>query len=150
MAHFEVILPNEVIREFEKIYGNSREIIGAMTRAGVEAVRQQVEKTLPNPKLKEHLHVSGTYRTPSDGGINTKVYLSGYFPFRGNRKTFSFGAYSYTKGVPVPFICNLYEYGRSDGKFPQHQFMRPAFGKKSLIEKAMLDAQKKASGGLLE
>ena len=154
MAKFDFELPNDIIKDFEKIYRDSDRIFGEMTRAGAEVVQKNVEVNAPSA-IKGHTKLTKTYKTPSDGGINTKVIVTGYLPFSNpNRTSFTRkgakGApYSTTKGVPVNFLAQLYEYGRSNAPFPKHPFLRKSF-KKDEIEKAMLEAQKKASGGLLD
>ena len=154
MARFELELPNDVIKDFQKIFDNSDRIFGDMTRAGAEVVAENVKNNAPS-NLKQFVKLTKTYKTPSDDGINTKTYISGYIPFSDpHRKFFTRGngsgkSYSTSKGVPADFIAILYEYGRSTSPFPKHPFMRKSF-KKSEIEQAMLKKQKEASGGLLE
>ena len=53
------------------------------------------------------------------------------------------------KGIPVDFLAMVYEYGRSGYPFPKKPFFRKAWNK-GKIEQAMLEAQKRASGGLLD
>lgn len=155
MAQFQAVLPDSVIKDFKKIHDNTEEIFGAMTKAGASVAMSNVKATVPKAEMANYVKLTRTYRTPTDGGINTKVYFSGYLPFKGNRKTFarrgrSGGTvYNTTKGIPVGFLAQIYEYGRSNRPFPKKPFFRRAFSKNS-IEKAMLDAQKEASGGLLE
>lgn len=155
MANLKVVLPDAVIKEFERVYNSTEEIFGAMTRAGASVVASNVKAGVPKEEMSAYVKLTKTYRTPTDGGINTKVYLSGYMPFKGNRTTFarrgrSGGAvYVSTKGIPVDFLAKIYEYGRSNAPFPKKPFLRRAFNAQA-IEKAMLDAQKEASGGLLE
>ena len=155
MAKFQMELPTEIIKDFEKIYNNSDEIFGAMTRAGAEVAKNNVVANVPVSGLADKVKLSVTYKTPSDDGINTKVYFSGYLPFKGNRKTFSRrgrgGGQVYTtdRGIPAAFIANVFEYGRSDRPFPKKPFFRKSF-RKAQIEKAMLKAQKEASGGWLD
>ena len=155
MAKFEMELPTEIMKDFQKVYNNSDKIFGEMTRAGAEVVEKNIESSIPKALLP-YIKMTRTYRTPSDGGINTKVYVSGYIPFSDpNRKYFSrtngstAKVYSTSQGVPADFLANLYEYGRSTAPFPKHPFLRKSF-KKADIEKAMLKAQKQASGGLLD
>lgn len=154
MAKFKAELPNEVMKEIQKIHGSTEKIFGEMTKAGAEVVMNRVRSNAPQD-IAGFAKLTKVYRTPSDGGINTKVYLSGYLPFSDNRTTFSRRGrddgkvYTTSKGVPVEFLANLYEYGRSTAPFPKHPFLRKSF-KKDEIEKAMLEAQKSASGGLLE
>ena len=156
MAKFMLELPTADMKDFEKILKNTDDIFGAMTRAGAQVVRDEIAGRLPKAEMIRGLRISRTYRTPSDGGINTKVYISGYLPFKGNRKYFARRGkqggkvYKTTEGVPLDFLANLYEYGRSDPKWQKKPFLRKAFGQKDKIEKAMLEEQKKASGGLLD
>lgn len=153
MAQFKMNLPKDIIEDFEKIYNNSDAIFGAMTKAGAEVVQKNIENFAPLPEMAQNVRLTRTYKTPSDDGINTKVYITGYLPFRNGRTSFTRMArgklYTTEKGVPLAFLANLYEYGRSTAPFPKKPFLRKSF-KKNEIEKAMLEAQKKASGGLLE
>lgn len=141
MAKFEMQLPTEIMKDIQKIYDNSEEIFGEMTKAGAEVVNRNIEANVPqsirNSKMMNCLKVTKTYKTPSDDGINTKVGFYGYFENEDG------------KIVPAPLVANVFEYGRSNLPFPKHPFMRKSF-KKSEIEQAMLKAQKRASGGLLE
>lgn len=155
MAKFKMELPSEIMKDFQKIYDNADEIFGEMTRAGAEVVMNNVKASVPLTSMSGHVKLSKTYKTPSDDGINTKVYFSGYLPFKGNRKTFkrrgrSGGSvYTTTKGIPADFLAQIYEYGRSTSPFPKKPFFRKSF-KKAQIEKAMIKAQKQLSGGLLD
>lgn len=141
MAKYEMELPKEILESFKKVYDNSDEIFGEMTRAGAEVVEKNIVSNVPqsirNSNMMKCLKVTKTYKTPSDDGINTKVGFYGYFK---NEEG---------KIVPAPLVANVFEYGRSNLPFPKHPFMRKSF-KKSDIEQAMLKAQKKASGGLLD
>lgn len=155
MAKFEMELPTEIMKDFEKIYKDSEKIFGEMTMAGAERVMYNMKKNAPNI-LKPYVRTTKMYKTPTDGGINTKAYISGYIPFSDpNRKYFSARngttskVYKTSQGVPAEFLANLYEYGRSTAPFPKHPFMRKSFNKNE-IEQEMLKAQKRASGGLLE
>lgn len=162
MAKFDFSIPKEVMDDIKTIYNNVDEIFGGMTRAGAEVVLNNVKANVPVSEMAQHVKVSRVYKTPSDDGVNTKIYISGYFKFSKGRTTFTRRAggrlYTATKGIPAPFIANLFEYGTSQrqtdaganrGKMPKRPFFRKSF-KKSQIEKAMLDAQKKLSGGLLD
>ena len=151
MAKFKLELPTEIIKEFETINKNTTEIFGEMTKAGAEVVASNMKNNAPTT-LDKYVKLTVVYRTPTDGGINTKAYVKGYIPFSNpNRKNFSRGRGKQpaTEGVPAEFLANLYEYGRSTAPFPKHPFLRKSFKKKE-IEAAMLEAQKRASGGLLD
>ena len=145
---FNLELPNDIIKDIEKVSGNSEKFFGAMTQAGAEVVEHNMINNAPN-SLKKYVNRSKTYKTPSDDGINTKVQVVGYMPFSGNRTTFTRNGYSTSEGVPADFVAKVYEYGRSGLPFPKKPFVRKSF-KKSQIEQAMLKAQKEASGGLLD
>ena len=153
MARFDAELPNEVMNQFKEVYDNADEIFGAMTKAGAQVVLENAKQKCPRQELAKYFKLTKTYKTPSDGGINTKVYASGYLPFSDpNRKFFSRSAkgtmYHTNKGVPVDFLLKLYEYGRSSAPFPKHPFFRSCFSDSQITEK-MLKAQILASNGML-
>lgn len=141
MAKFVMQYPESIIKDFQKIYNNADYIFGEMTRAGAEVALHQVEAHAPEgikkSKMMDTLKITQTYKTPTDDGINTKVGFYGYFENEDG------------KTVPAPLVANVFEYGRSNLPFPKQPFFRKAFNK-SKIEKAMLRAQKEASGGLLD
>ena len=141
MARFEMQLPTEIMKDFQKINDNADEIFGEMTKAGADVVNKNIIANVP-PSIRDSnmmkcLKVTKTYKTPSDDGINTKVGFYGYFQNKDG------------KIVPAPLVANVFEYGRSNLPFPKQPFMRKSFKKKE-IEDAMLKAQRKASGGLLD
>ena len=155
MASYQVVLPDDVMKDFKKVYDNTEKIFGEMTQAGAKAAMSAVKANVPKKEMASHVKLTKTYRTPTDGGINTKVYFKGYLPFKGNRTTFSRRGRSgdkvrtETRGIPVDFLAKIYEYGRSNRPFPKSPFFRRSFNK-GIIEQAMLKAQKEASGGLLD
>lgn len=139
MAKFVFEMPKEILKDFQKIHDNSEQIFGEMTKAGAEAVLNNIKANVPaafkDSDIMNCLHITKTYKTPSDGGINTKVGFYGYFTNKNGVVT------------PAPLVANVFEYGSV--KFQKQPFLRKSFSK-SKIEKAMLAAQKKASGGLLK
>lgn len=141
MAKFMMELPNEIIKDFEKVYKNSENIFGGMTKAGAEVVSSNVKSNLPpsfrGSNIMNCLRLTRVYKTPSDDGINTQVGFYGYFINKEGKRT------------PAPLVANMFEYGSSKRKYPKRPFFRKSFNKKQ-IEKAMLEAQKKLSGGLLD
>ena len=141
MARFEMQLPDEIMKDFQKIYENSEEIFGEMTKAGAEVALSNIKANVPasfrDSNIMSCLKMTRTYKTPSDDGINTKVGFYGYFLNKNGVRT------------PAPLVANVFEYGRSNAPFPKKPFLRKSFNK-GRIEKAMLEAQKRASGGLLE
>ena len=132
-------LPKEILDDFQKIYDESDKIFGEMTRAGAEVVEANINANIPasfrGSNIMKCLKITKTYKTPSDDGINTKVGFYGYFTNSKGEK------------VPAPLVANVFEYGST--KMTKQPFLRKSF-RKAQIEKAMLDAQKKASGGLLK
>ena len=140
MAKFNMELPNDIMKDFQRIYNDSEKIFGKMTQAGAQAVKKNiianVPKSIRQSKMMNCLKVTEVYKTPSDDGINTKVGFFGHFQNEDG------------KTVPAPLVANVFEYGRSNAPFPKQPFMRKSF-KKSDIEQAMMKAQSEASGGLL-
>ena len=141
MAKFELELPDSIIDDLDHIYLNCDLIFGKMTRAGAEVVMKNVKKNVPKSFLGSNimhcLYMTKPYKTPSDNGINTQVGFYGYFINKKGKK------------VPAPLVANVFEYGRSDATFTKHPFFRKSF-RKDEVEKAMLQAQLIASGGLLD
>lgn len=139
MAKFVMELPEDILKDFQKINSESEKILGEMTKAGAEVVMNNIRVNAPSSikssEMMNCLKMTKTYRTSSDGGINTKVGFYGYFDNKNGVKT------------PAPLVANVFEYGTT--KVIKKPFFRRSF-KKSQIEKAMLEAQKRASGGLLE
>ena len=139
MARFDLQLPEQLIKDIQKIHDDAEKIFGAMTDAGADVVLANVKANVPasfrDSKIMGCLKKTRIYRTPTDDGINTKVGFYGYFVNKDGKTT------------PAPLVANVFEYGSV--KFPKRPFFRKSF-RKAQIEKAMLDAQKRASGGLLE
>ena len=132
MAKFVAELPNQLIKELEKLEKNTTEMMGEMTRAGAEIVKKNVEKNMDKvfdstDRLKEHLIISKTFRTPTDDSINNKVMFTGYL--------------DNDKKKPVPLIVNAREYGTSRGE-AKKPFFRKSFNKKQ-IEEAMRKIEEK-------
>lgn len=139
MAKFEMQLPDDIIKDFQKIYNNSDEIFGKMVQAGVEVVYNNIKANAPSSvkssDMMNCLKITKVYKTPSDDGINDKVGFYGYFINKNGKTT------------PAPLVVNVFEYGST--KVQKKPFFRKSF-RKAQIEKAMLKAQKEASGGLLD
>lgn len=180
MAKFEMQLPDEIMKDFNKIYNDAPKIFEEMTQAGAEVVYKNVinnmKESFKQPeKLIPYLKITKPYRTYSGKVVNTKVAFYGYYK-KGNKPyinrqhrnateafTYKTGIghnstrtggrkeadYEYEQeGVPVPLIIIAREYGTSRGE-AKKPFFRKSF-KKGQIEQAMLQAQKRASGGLLD
>lgn len=139
MAKFEMQLPTDIIKDIEYINNHSDDIFGQMTKAGAKTVyanvRTNIPKSFANSNIMNCLKITKIYKTPSDGGINTKVGFYGYFINENGIET------------PAPLVANVFEYGSS--KVTKKPFFRRAF-KKAQIEQAMLEAQERYSKGILK
>ena len=141
MAKFQMELPTQIVKEIEQIYDDCDTLFGKMTKAGAELVESKVKSNFPEglkgSNIEGCLKISRTYKTPTDGGINTKVMIDGYFLNEDLVKT------------PAPLVANLFEYGSRKRNYPKRPFFRKSFNKKEITE-VMLKEQKKLSGGLLK
>lgn len=141
MAKLVIDIDDSVLKDISYIDKQFDHIFGGMTKAGAEVVYKNVISALPeslrSSGFSSHVKLSKVYKTPSDDGINTKVMITGYFINKDGRKT------------PAPLVANMFEYGSSKKKYPKQPFFRKSF-KKSQIMKAMEEAQKNLSGGLLD
>jgi hypothetical protein len=132
MARFKAELPNDIIKDFEKVEKNTDKMLAEMTEAGAEVVYNNIKASVPSSWHKSGimkcLKVTKSYKTLSDDGVNTKVAFYGYFTNRNGEK------------IPAPLVANVTEYGRSNSPYPKKPFLRKSF-KKSQIEKAMEKVQ---------
>lgn len=132
MASFELELPVDILKSFEKLEKNAEEMMSEMTRAGAEVVYNKIKSNAPSglkdSEIMKCLKTTKTYKTPTDKGINTKVGFYGYFKNKNGVKT------------PAPLVANVFEYGSS--KFSKKPFVRKSFNKED-ITKAMLEVQDK-------
>ena len=132
MANFKEELPNNLIKEFEKLDIDTEKMMGDMTKAGAEVVYKRVLSNIPksfkDSKIMQCLKITKIYKTKTDDGINTKVAFYGYFKNK--------------RGIeePAPLVANVFEKGTSTVQ--KQPFMRKSF-KKSEIEKAMLKVQER-------
>ena len=141
MAKFTANIDDSVLKDISYIDKQFDHIFGGMTQEGAKVVYKNVISSLPealkSSGFTKNVKLSRVYKTPSDDGINTKVMITGYFKNKEGKKT------------PAPLVANMFEYGSDKKKYPKHPFFRKSF-KKSQIMKAMEDAQKQLSGGLLD
>ncbi len=166
MAKMVVTLPDEVINDVKRIDSNYDRIFGGMTDAGADVMMSYIQKGAKwafgsaAAKPLKALKKTKVYKTPSDGGINTKVAFYGYqgpkFTKDGRYvKVIIRGKYDYSSlGVPWPIITAARSSGtiyRTPGGIEKAKaFMPQALAHKSEIKKAMLEKQKELSGGLLD
>ena len=141
MAKIVFDIDESVLKDISYIDKQFDHIFGGMTQAGAKVVYKNVISSLPealkSSGITKNVKLSRVYKTPSDDGINTKVMITGYFINKEGKKT------------PAPLVANMFEYGSSKRKYPKQPFFRKSF-KKSQIMKAMEEAQKSLSGGLLD
>lgn len=134
MASFDAEMPAELLKLFDELGADTHKMLGEMTQAGAEAVLANVKANVPasfrGSDIMNCLHITRVYRTPSDGGVNTKVAFYGYFENEAGEV------------VPAELVCNVMEYGRSRAPVRKHPFMRKSF-RKSDIEAAMQKVQDK-------
>lgn len=134
MASFDAEMPAELLKLFDELGADTHKMLGEMTQAGAEAVLANVKANVPasfrGSDIMNCLHITRVYRTPSDGGVNTKVAFYGYFENKAG------------EAVPAELVCNVMEYGRSKAPVQKHPFMRKSF-RKSDIEAAMQKVQDK-------
>lgn len=166
MAKLVVQMPDEVINDIKRINDNYDEIFGGMTEAGADVMMAYIQKGAKwafgsaAAKPLTGLKKTKVYKTPSDGGINTKVAFYGYqgpkFTKDGRYvKVIIKGKYDYSsKGVPWAIITAARSSGtvyRTPGGIERSiPFMPQALAHKAEIKKAMLEKQKELSGGLLD
>ena len=144
MAQFTLELPDDILKDVQRIEKDADKIFGGMTKAGAEVVLQNVKANAPagwrGSNILNCVKLTETYKTPSDDGINTKVIISGYFKTKPDKN-----GHVYTH--PAPLVANVFEYGST--KFPKKPFFRKSF-RADQIEQAMLQKQRELSGGILD
>lgn len=128
MAKYNAELPNDIIKELERLDMNVDTMLSEMTREGAKMVLQNIKVGVPktwfDSNIMSCLKITRTYKTPSDDGVNTQVGFYGYFQDHNDRKK------------PAPLVVNVTEYGRSNSPYPKRPFFRKSF-KKAQIEKVM-------------
>lgn len=180
MAKFEMELPEEIMKDFRKIYDDADEIFGRMTRAGAEVVYKNVIANMKNSfkdssKLEPYLKITDTYKTYTGRTINTKIAFYGYYKKgKGNyvnrQNRMATEAFTYKTGGKHRATRiggrkeKNYEYIQEGVPVPlivmarefgtsRGEKKKPFFRKsfkESEIRKAMLEEQTRASGGILQ
>lgn len=122
MAKFNLELPSDLIKEFEKLGINTEKMMGEMTEVGAKLVYKKVLKNIPKSFKESNImkcfKITRTYKTKSDDGINTKIAFYGYFKNK--------------RGIeePAPLVANVFEHGTSTVK--KQPFMRKSFNKSEI------------------
>ena len=134
MAQFKTELPNDILRDIEKLDRDTHKMLEEMTEAGARVVLANIKSSVPSSwyssGIMKCLKITKPYKTPSDDGVNTKIAFYGYFINRNKEK------------IAAPLVANVTEYGRSNSPYPKKPFLRRSF-KKAQIEAAMQAVQKK-------
>ena len=134
MAQFKLELPNDILRDIEKLDRDTHKMLEEMTEAGAKVVLSNIKSSVPSSwyasNIMKCLKITRPYKTPSDDGVNTKVAFYGYFINRNKER------------IPAPLVANVTEYGRSNSPYPKKPCLRRSF-KKAQIERAMQEVQKK-------
>ena len=130
MGRLEVRMPTKFINDLEKTFKGFDEICSEMVQAGGRVVYNNIMKNMPDVLKKSNfsrcIRLTKTYKTPSDGAINSKVMvIDGYFINHLGKRT------------PAPLIANVFEHGRSvdarGGYMPKKPFFRKSFVKKDIF-----------------
>ena len=137
MASFEEEIPNELLKEIEKLGNNTPEMMKEMTKAGAETVYKNVQANMSKSfkttkSLNKGLRITKVYHTSNDE-IAVKIAFYGYDKEKITKQ--------YPNGVPIPLIALAREYGTSSGE-KKKPFFRKSFKKKE-IEDAILKVQEK-------
>lgn len=134
MADFKFDLPDTFIKQLEALEENTEDMLKDMTKAGAELVYDGLKSNVPSSfhssNIMKCLKITKTFKTPSDGGINTRAGFYGYFINKEGNLT------------PAPLVCNLYEYGRSTSPYPKYKFLKKSLNK-STIQAEMQKVQDK-------
>lgn len=134
MANFKLELPNDIIKQVTTLDKNTDKMLSEMTEAGAKVVYDNIKSSVPSSwytsNIMKCLKITRSYKTPSDGGVNTKVAFYGYFINRNGKK------------IPAPLVANVTEYGRSNSPYAKKPFLRKSFNK-GKINKAMQAVQDK-------
>ena len=138
MARFNAELPNDLMKQFEKLEADTPVMMGEMCKAGAEVVHRKVVSNIGKAfertaTLLKGLKITRVYQTPSDDGVNVHIGFYGYNTDKVTK--------AHPKGVPIPLIAQAREYGTSSGE-EKKPFFRKAFANKD-IENAMLAVQSK-------
>ena len=138
MARFKAELPYDLIKEFEELGANCKEMFGEMVDAGAETVlnnvRNNMQGVFDNPeRVEKGLKKTRVYKTPTNDGINVKVAFYGYDSTKVTKQ--------FPQGVPIPLMAKAREYGTSSGE-RKKPFFRKSFKQKE-IEQAMKRVQDK-------
>lgn len=101
MAKFSAELPIDLMNQFKELYkSGATEMMKEMTQAGAEIaynnIKANMKSAFKNPEsLEKHLHITKTYRTMYDDGINVKVAFYGYKEGTEGKTTKSTHRYTY-------------------------------------------------------
>lgn len=162
MAKLKLQLPDETIKQFNKLEEQSEETFGKMTKAGAEVVYKNIKSNMSSvfkgetkSQMEAGLKVTRTYKSPKKDTIGNFVGFYGYIPFSDpKRKVFrrkggNGDYYETDKGVPREFLANLYEYGSNPKNISATRFIKKA-QKKPEIEKTMQEVLDKEAESIVK
>ena len=180
MARYEMKLPDEIMKDIEKIHKDAPVLFERMTQAGAEVAYNNILRNMKGSfkdtsELEKHLKITKPYRTHQGHNVNTKVAFYGYY--RKNNKNYinrihrkATKEYDYYSGKGHKIKRKAgrkeadYEYEQEGVPVPLIVIARE-YGtssgeakkpfirksfKKSQIEAVMRRVQKEGSGGLIE
>lgn len=91
MARYEMKLPDEIMKDVEKIHKDAPQMFEKMTHAGAEVAYKNILRNMKSSfkdtsMLEQHLKITKPYRTYQGHNVNTKVAFYGYY--RKNNKDY--------------------------------------------------------------
>jgi len=130
MAKFDAELPNDLIKEFEKLDINSDDMFNEMVEAGENVIYSNIHNNMrrafkSTKSLEKGLRIARPKKLKRNDGYGGWVGFDGYTE----------------DGTPIPLIAMAREYGTSRGE-AKRPFVRTSVHK-SEIESAMLKVQEK-------
>lgn len=155
---------DKLLKQIDDIVVKMPDIAGQMTRAGAEVANKNLEANSRRAfrfagDVNKHLIITKTYQRKG-GIVATKTGFTGYLPTEKTEKgvPVMIRGYSNSKGVPVPLLINLAEYG-THGRMPKPlakywngikvPIVRSAARDKAIVG-AMSKKAKDLSGGYLD
>lgn len=180
MARYEMKLPDEIMKDIEKIHKDAPQMFEKMTHAGAEVAYNNILRNMKGSfkdtkMLEGHLKITKPYRTYQGHNVNTKVAFYGYYRKNGknyinriHRKATKEYDYYSGKGHKIKKKAGRkeadYEYEQEGVPVPliviareygtsRGEAKKPFVRRsfnKNEIEAVMKKVQKEESGGLLE
>lgn len=140
MGRFEAELPNDIIKQFDKMSHECEDMMQEMVDAGTNVVYNNIRKNMQGSfkttkSLEKGLTRSKSKELSSKDGYGAWAGFDGYDTSRTSKK--------HPKGIPIPLIALAREYGTSRGESAK-PFMRKSVNRNQ-INKAMEEVFNKYS-----